>query len=553
MPAPEFTLLTTGTAPKIATRHGLEAGINAVSQALFDQIGAISTGLKPAGNWDALSGAFPSGAERGTYYVVNVAGTVDDAAFAVGDWLIPLVDGAETGTYAGNWFRGDYSKVVPAKPDSAAAFEASSDVSRGPGALWETKDGYRYEEVTTGEDLSNAGGVKLKPIREIDGVTPAQLGAAGGGANDRDALVKWLDYLAANTSRVGYIDQDYNFATTITHDGDVTIRGPFSNKARLIYTGTGDGLELTGAVDLDGIIVDGNLPIVAIPTVTSEEGCLFGIHGPTVGTPGYLKGVKLGRVRAQNTRRRTGLALVNLQDFDVEHVRAERSYGHGLHFAGLKDGQIRGYSWYRVGNLGPEGTRLGSGLAFFIEDEPTKQPAEWYNADGVQSTNNVDVAPGGGLWATDTAWYCHNLNGGGTREFKNVTFGEITVGNAGKDGAKMRRVENVIVNGGSVNGAALRLFVVEESCINSGFRNATGQNAGQDTIGLWLDGSEGLRNFRPEGNAGYTNGEGQTLNKTPAGVLLDVDVSRFDAAPLIAFIAAKETNYGNETHGRIPR
>jgi hypothetical protein len=31
-----------------------------------------------------------------------------------------------------------------------------------------------------------------------------------------------------------------------------------------------------------------------------------------------------------------------------------------------------------------------------------------------------------------------------------------------------------------------------------------------------------------------------------------VDMSRFDAAPLIAFIAAKETDYGNETDGRIP-
>ena len=28
-----------------------------------------------------------------------------------------------------------------------------------------------------------------------------------------------------------------------------------------------------------------------------------------------------------------------------------------------------------------------------------------------------------------------------------------------------------------------------------------------------------------------------------------LDVSRFDAAPLIAFIAAKETNYGIETNG----
>jgi len=31
-----------------------------------------------------------------------------------------------------------------------------------------------------------------------------------------------------------------------------------------------------------------------------------------------------------------------------------------------------------------------------------------------------------------------------------------------------------------------------------------------------------------------------------------VDLSRFDAAPLIAFIVTKEMNYGTETNGRIP-
>ncbi|UWR30443.1 hypothetical protein K3758_02620 [Sulfitobacter sp. W002] len=195
MPAPEFTLPTTGTSPKIATRHGLEAGINAVSQALFDQIGAISTGLKPAGNWDASGGSFPSGAERGTYYVVNVAGTVDGAAFAIGDWLIPLVDAPVTGTYAGNWFRGDYSKVVPAKLDSAAAFEAGSDVSRGPGALWETKDGFRYEEVTAGEDLTNAAGVKLKAKADKGYWTLKQFGARGDGSDDTAAFVRLLNAL----------------------------------------------------------------------------------------------------------------------------------------------------------------------------------------------------------------------------------------------------------------------------------------------------------------------------------------------------------------------
>ena len=33
------------------------------------------------------------------------------------------------------------------------------------------------------------------------------------------------------------------------------------------------------------------------------------------------------------------------------------------------------------------------------------------------------------------------------------------------------------------------------------------------------------------------------------GSLINLDVSRFDAAPLMAFIAEKETNYGNEMSG----
>ena len=32
-----------------------------------------------------------------------------------------------------------------------------------------------------------------------------------------------------------------------------------------------------------------------------------------------------------------------------------------------------------------------------------------------------------------------------------------------------------------------------------------------------------------------------------------MDLSRFDAAPLIAFPATKEMNYGTETDGRIPQ
>ena len=43
------------------------------------------------------------------------------------------------------------------------------------------------------------------------------------------------------------------------------------------------------------------------------------------------------------------------------------------------------------------------------------------------------------------------------------------------------------------------------------------------------------------------NSGGATLNS------LKLDLSRFDAAPLSAFIATEETNYGTEADGRIPQ
>jgi len=62
----------------------------------------------------------------------------------------------------------------------------------------------------------------------------------------------------------------------------------------------------------------------------------------------------------------------------------------------------------------------------------------------------------------------------------------------------------------------------------------------------------------PAGDFPGVGAQGVFLTSEPfisvIGGLLPIalDLSRFDAAPLIAFIAAKETDYGNETDGRIP-
>jgi hypothetical protein len=113
MPAPIFVLPVTGADPKTTAKQLLEDNINAVLGALYGEISSATTGLNPRGGWDASSGSFPTGSTAGDYWVVSGAGTVDGAAFLVGDWVVALVADASGSTYDENWFRADYSQVAP--------------------------------------------------------------------------------------------------------------------------------------------------------------------------------------------------------------------------------------------------------------------------------------------------------------------------------------------------------------------------------------------------------------------------------------------------------
>lgn len=68
---------------------------------------------------------------------------------------------------------------------------------------------------------------------------------------------------------------------------------------------------------------------------------------------------------------------------------------------------------------------------------------------------------------------------------------------------------------------------------------------------------DAVRVFAEEGQrfavtvVGALSGAGPIVD--PDLAILSLDLSRFDAAPLIAFTATKETDYGTETNGRIPR
>lgn len=75
-------------------------------------INALSDGMTYNGDWDASAGTFPSGADKGGFYYVSVAGTVDSVSFAVGDNLVAITDSASTTAYAGNWSKHDQTDAV---------------------------------------------------------------------------------------------------------------------------------------------------------------------------------------------------------------------------------------------------------------------------------------------------------------------------------------------------------------------------------------------------------------------------------------------------------
>lgn len=82
--------------------------------ALETAVAALESAIILKGTWAANAGTFPGSgsAQAGWTYIVSTAGTVDGVSFAVGDRIIAITDNASTTTFAGNWFKEDYTDQV---------------------------------------------------------------------------------------------------------------------------------------------------------------------------------------------------------------------------------------------------------------------------------------------------------------------------------------------------------------------------------------------------------------------------------------------------------
>lgn len=438
MPAPKASLPVSGNNPGRTTVSALERMIDAISQALFDQIGAIATGLEPAGNWDASSGAFPSGSTKGSYYVVSTAGTVDGQAFAVGDWLVPLVDAASTTNYAGQWFRADYSKVVPRDYTTVTDMTASLEPSRGTGSIWEAQ-GFRYEEVTSGEHLTTAGGVKLKVLPGEDGAyNVLAFGAVADGATD-----DWAAFNAAltKTSANSFVNAqtngmpkivvphgDYVIGQSIQLQRSAHIKGEshggsggdngsvltFPLNSRGIVVNRSNTYDDTTVTDDPGAGADGSI-LEGLTLVSSHDNTTTTAHGVWLRARAtvrdcHIKGFGGNGVNIYAEASGTGSITGNANLFSLDRIACTKNLRHGVFVRGadanagsgymvnctsnggwgILDASFLGNAWYAC-HASSNGVASGHSVAY------TKYGGVWYIAGPDQANTEqdfVDTQPG---------------------------------------------------------------------------------------------------------------------------------------------------------------
>lgn len=338
-------------------------------------------------------------------------------------------------------------------------------------------------------------------------------------------------------------------------------RSDFLDIHRLIWIGQQDQspIEGTGAIDLDGVVLDLGRPRGASRTgsASTQRVVGFGLHGAMqTDHPAYLDGVRIGRLRVANGQAAAAVALVNLRGARIDHIEVNSNWGQGVNLAGLRDSVVSTLACNDIGNLGTQANRAGQCAAIFAEADPGKTPAAWYTIAGrgnslASSQPCRNVLPTDGLnigliktWGnTDTAVYIHDYGpddragfgaggrpetcsgpatplGWGTGQ-SHIQISRIEAEYQGKDAFKARRwVQDISVGALIVRRSGGRIFACEVWCQRFSIGEVSAQaDSPFDVVAALLGrpaGSMLFSNDQVKGSTTY-NGLNQTLSTVAVG------------------------------------
>lgn len=200
MATPTFTLPTSGSDPKVATKEGLEENINQIIQYLDDMRisgdAALMTGLEFQGGWDASTGLFPDQDRdggpitKGDFFWVSTEGTFGSVTYSVNEPLVAAIDNPST-TDASDWYHAPVNPalvpVVSRLDDMAVQFgtvanffsttleEIKTAANRTTGTVYVhvTEGGHNYTvdlSQSTAATLTTTAGVGVTVLRGAGGL-----------------------------------------------------------------------------------------------------------------------------------------------------------------------------------------------------------------------------------------------------------------------------------------------------------------------------------------------------------------------------------------------
>ncbi|MDH7640458.1 hypothetical protein [Sphingomonas oryzagri] len=278
-----------------------------------------------------------------------------------------------------------------------------------------------------------------------------------------------------------YIDRDYFIGSTWTPPAGLMLRGPLSQNARIVYTGAADGISIAGAIDMDGIIVDGGIANFAAydRSQAPNRFTLLGIHGDMLVTPGYLAGIRIGRVQVQNSKT-LGFCMANVTDPQIGELSIVNCAAHGSLWTGVRRLRIGRFSAVNIGTTSGITAHFGQAMLITCQGAPE---AAWYGINGAMPTSDLQIGQVQIRDTTDTAFY---INDDRSKGCTGIQIGSVDIDTAGKDGFKIRSsglpVTDVQVGSVRVNNVAQVGFGLE-SCQRVSVGSLQVNLCGQDTIG----------------------------------------------------------------------
>lgn len=287
MATPTFTLPTSGSDPRKATKEGLEENINQIIQYLDNArvVGddAGTEGFYNAGPWDASTGVFPTvrgqggSVQNGDTFRVSVAGTVDGVVFAVDQRIIAQVDNPSSTVYDNNWDRANTVAIlqpitsrvdgmtVPYNTvslfDTATLEDIKTAANTTTGTVFVTiNDGSgRYSvdlEQASAFDYTTSGGVEVKVLTSEIGSTSSKSYARVSDTDSTESLNRAIQNSASGDI---YLPEGTTTASYLLLDKSVRLIGQSRNKTTLNLTGftTYDGVKAAIAAvgdDSEGLL-----------------------------------------------------------------------------------------------------------------------------------------------------------------------------------------------------------------------------------------------------------------------------------------------------------